>query len=237
MEFIYVLIDPISEEIRYVGWTSKSLRSRYYNHIHNSRGKNYKDRWVRKLKRAGLRPRMTLLQSLPNGLGLDAECYWVAYFRSLGCPLTNSTDGGEGLTGYRFTQEARVKMSQGIKAAWVRRRNTPGYTPPRPSEEVIDNLRKSNRARIGTPVPEQIREKMRKKHKAYVRGPHSDETKEKLRQATLRQFQDPKAREAVGIAHKGKTISPEHKAIVSAAAKKRWAEWRAAKAARVAEQL
>lgn len=55
----------------------------------------------------------------------------------------------------------------------------------------------------------------------------SEETKEKLRQATIRQFQDPEARRQVSLVHKGKTISPLHKRVVSAATTKRWEKWRA----------
>jgi hypothetical protein len=55
----------------------------------------------------------------------------------------------------------------------------------------------------------------------------SAETKEKIRQNTIRQFSDPAQREAVSKVHRGKTISPEHRAIISAASTRRWAEWRA----------
>lgn len=55
----------------------------------------------------------------------------------------------------------------------------------------------------------------------------SEITKEKIRQATIKQFKDPKAREAVSKVHKGKTISDRNKKAVGLAAKKRWENFRA----------
>lgn len=152
---IYVLIDPVTEEIRYVGWTSKTLRARLGAH---RRDKHHCHRvhWINNLRNNGLVPRIALVQTVPNEQWTQAECYWIAFFRGLGCPLTNGTSGGEGMLGHH----------------------------------------------------------------------HSEGTRLKLRQATLRQFEDPAAREAVSRVHKGKTISADHRAIVALATTRRWAQWR-----------
>lgn len=178
---IYALIDPRSEEIRYVGQTSKEPKDRLLWHTYRSNRNCHKDRWVRQLRRANLAPRMIIVQRVPKSCWKEAERYWIKFFRERGCPLTNSTDGGDGLAGYRASAETRAKM----RAAWTRR--------ARPLK----------------------------------RRPHTEETREKLRQATLKQFENPEARAAVGEVHKGKQISAEHRAIVSAATTKRWTEWRA----------
>ena len=180
---IYVLIDPRTEEIRYVGRTSKKPEERLFGHIYRSNRGCHKDRWIRQLRRAGLVPRMVVIQRVPLLCWREAERYWIGHFNSIGCPLTNSAEGGEGTPGCITSEKTRARM----RAAWVIRRTRP--TTPR--------------------------------------RPHTEETKERLRQATLKQFEDPKAREAVSKVHTGKQISAEHRAIVSAAATKRWAEWRA----------
>ncbi len=41
----------------------------------------------------------------------DAEQKWIAYFRALGCRLTNMTDGGDGAHGRVWSEESRQKMS------------------------------------------------------------------------------------------------------------------------------
>ncbi len=55
----------------------------------------------------------------------------------------------------------------------------------------------------------------------------TEETKDKIRQKSLLKMQDPARREAVSKVHKGKKISVEHRALLSAATTKRWVEWRA----------
>lgn len=153
---VYVLIDPLTEEIRYVGWTRHPLTERLRGHL-RERKSSHRVHWLQSLRQQGLRPRIQLVQEVPEGQWVEAERYWIAFFKSSGCPLVNGTDGGEGMQG----------------------------------------------------------------HKTSV------ETREKLRVATLKQFESPAMREAVGRVHRGKTISEGHKQKISAANKRRWAEWRA----------
>jgi len=229
---VYALIDPFSDEIRYIGWTSAKLSKRLYEHLYCSKHKKtHKDFWLQKLIQAGIKPEIRVIQKVPVLNGNEAECYWIKYFRTLGCNLTNLTDGGGGILGYEKTVESKKKASQSIKAAWERRRNTPGYKPPRPTEKSLEALRKAQILSRGKPRPESAKVKMkaawkRRRLNPIKRKPHSAETKEKLRQATLRQFIDPAAREAVSRIHKGKTISAKQRAIISSCNKKRWKEWR-----------
>jgi hypothetical protein len=45
----------------------------------------------------------------------QAERFWIAYFKQMGCQLTNLTDGGEGLLGYRHSDVTKAKISDANK--------------------------------------------------------------------------------------------------------------------------
>jgi hypothetical protein len=51
----------------------------------------------------------------------DAERFWIVQFRALGFDLTNHTDGGDGQTGLKHTEETKARI-----AASVRGRKNPG---------------------------------------------------------------------------------------------------------------
>lgn len=62
--YIYCLIDPVTNEIRYVGITI-DLRQRYRSHCCNSKTENtWKHSWAKKLKDEGLKPLIYILEIL-----------------------------------------------------------------------------------------------------------------------------------------------------------------------------
>src|SRR5690348_15724186 len=91
---IYVLRDPESRRVRYVGWTRRGLTRRLGDHIRESRsGKNHKCRWVRSLTGT------PLIEEVQIGFGDPApdEIEWIAMAVDAGCRLVNSTIGGDRL--------------------------------------------------------------------------------------------------------------------------------------------
>lgn len=108
---IYVLVDPRDGEVRYVGWTTKTLAWRLLRHV-KARGKTWRDNWIAVLLGLGEIPIIRVLQVLPLQGSQDAERYWIKTLRDAGCRLTNTTEGGEGVVGYTWTAEARVAVSQ-----------------------------------------------------------------------------------------------------------------------------
>jgi hypothetical protein len=110
---IYGLIDPITGHLRYVGKSCSGLK-RPQQHTAPSRtdGRTYKECWIRGLRTQGLRPAIVVLQETDREILSGAEVFWIAYFRAMGCPLTNLTDGGDGCSGWRASAETKHRMSR-----------------------------------------------------------------------------------------------------------------------------
>lgn len=130
---IYGLVDPTTGQLRYIGRSSSGLERPRRHAALSGREDTHKARWIRECLDLGLRPKIILLQAFeePDILN-QAEIHWIAYFRAMGCPLTNLTDGGGGCSGYRQSEshiqkraalhvgsrrspEARARMSTAAK--------------------------------------------------------------------------------------------------------------------------
>jgi hypothetical protein len=138
--YVYGLFDN-NGELRYIGSTAKNPRTRFLAHIQPSsikRERNYKNNWLRSLSAP---PTFQVIQIL--GCESDArlaEKYWISFFRSIGCRLVNTTDGGEGSTGYRLTESHKQAISSAQKGrkrtpgeVYRNKQNQPGRTP------IVDN--------------------------------------------------------------------------------------------------
>ncbi len=113
MALIYILIDPSSKEVRYVGKTEKSkIGRRLQNHSHD-KIVSHKSNWIQKLKRGGKLPKIEVVEEIESGDWGEAERWWISYLRSLGCRLTNADDGGSG--GYPRSDATRKKLSDALK--------------------------------------------------------------------------------------------------------------------------
>ena len=107
---IYVLKEP-DGTIRYVGYTSKSLDIRFYEHLKDGRSNKFyhKANWIRKLLNENSLP---LIELLEDKLTIkDAklkEINYIKKFKELGFNLTNGTSGGDGIL--NPSDEVRMKM-------------------------------------------------------------------------------------------------------------------------------
>lgn len=131
--YIYGLIDPRTEEIRYIG---KSVRphERTRNHINEPPSNCHRSHWLQQLKRASVEPVLVLLEHYSGGVSWQrVERWWIAFGRSQGWPLTNNTDGGDGVRG--LSDETRERM----RKTWLGRRHKP---------ETIEKLRIARRRRV-----------------------------------------------------------------------------------------
>ena len=106
---VYGLIDPVTQEIRYVGRSTSGLsrpKAHFRPHAIKSKKRTHCASWVKSLHRLGLVPTIMILDEFLDASELsETERFYISYFKSLGCNLTNITSGGEGCSGYKQSKE------------------------------------------------------------------------------------------------------------------------------------
>lgn len=119
---IYILIDPITNEIRYVGKTVSTLNQRLNGHVHEAKtGVNFhKKHWFAKLEKQGLKPIIKQIDEVEDADWKEKERYYISLYKQTGNRLINLLEGGNGFTSndvkklwknkkYRFDQTERMK--------------------------------------------------------------------------------------------------------------------------------
>lgn len=104
---IYTLSCPIIGDIRYVGATSKPLKTRLNGHVKDCQKYNTKRaKWVLSILNDGLMPIIEPLEETKDNWEL-AEMFWISQLRAWGFDLTNVTDGGIGQLGNSMNKGKR----------------------------------------------------------------------------------------------------------------------------------
>lgn len=95
--YIYGLLDPITDIIRYVGKTD-DLFKRYYDHLQEIQDpikKNYHSKnWLRVLLKQGVAPKIEVLEKCKESIWQKREIFWISFYKLN--DLTNMTKGGDG---------------------------------------------------------------------------------------------------------------------------------------------
>lgn len=114
---IYGLLDLRTNQIRYIGKSSCGIERawHHYKPCRLEKDKTHKGNWIRQLLAAGTIYGAYILEECSSELLNQREIAWIAHARILGWPLTNHTDGGDGLSGHIFTEEHRQKISRANK--------------------------------------------------------------------------------------------------------------------------
>lgn len=90
MAKIYGLIDPRSNQIRYVGCTIQRVEDRLTQHIVTARKSDTgRSRWLNELDRLGLRPKIVILEQVEPKRGHEREKHWTSKLIDEGANLTN----------------------------------------------------------------------------------------------------------------------------------------------------
>ena len=114
---VYALIDPRTQKIRYVGWTSHTVPFRIRRHRGEALRKapngtwlhqHYRARWIRQLLRLEKwPPEYSILESGTGFAWAEAERRWIRELKERGENLVNGTLGGESGYGRKLTTDAR----------------------------------------------------------------------------------------------------------------------------------
>ena len=89
---IYKLLDPITNEIRYIGKTKNVLSKRYNEHISRAKkGHHFHVYcWISKLLKDNLKPKIELVEECTENNWEEREQYWISFYPN----LTNISKGG-----------------------------------------------------------------------------------------------------------------------------------------------
>jgi len=187
----------------YVGKTCKPLKKRLQEHIQEAmRGvKNHRCNGIRAMLRRGVSPIIDLITEV-EGDGCKAEIAYIKWLRSKGIDLWNGTDGGDGIIGYVFSLETRLKMSLASKGKKKslehRRRISSGLKGKKKSETHKQKMRLAN---IGKPRSEEAKRKTSLTLKGRI---FSEDTKRKISLACKGKPKSEEAKRKMSLAKKGK---------------------------------
>lgn len=87
---IYVLIDPITKRVKYVGRTTMTLKSRLNAHINEKRSYNgLKLYWIRRISNKGLIPIISQIEQCTIEKASECETKWIHHYEDSGEYLFN----------------------------------------------------------------------------------------------------------------------------------------------------
>lgn len=135
MYYIYLLYDPESLNVRYVGVTNNPIRRKYkHRALPDRNAKTHRDNWIRSVINRGLRPEFRVVEEVEYDWQ-EAECRWIRETKEAGFDLVNSTSGGDGVRDYKPSSAQLLKL-QTQNIGKIR------------SQEFKDKLSETNKGKI-----------------------------------------------------------------------------------------
>lgn len=176
---VYALVDPLNMEAFYVGVTTRAGSGRLGSHIFDARANP--DRNERTKRLAGIlasekRPLLYDLETVQGPDWVEAEQFWIANLRFLGCQLTNQAIGGPGSTGSRQSATAKQRRKKAAAGRDMSHLHTP---------EMRELCASKLRGRRGRYWSEDDRKAQSARITGKSNGPHSTETKRKISQSHM----------------------------------------------------
>jgi hypothetical protein len=192
--FIYALVDPRNNEVRYIGKSDNPVKRFKDGHLCDKET-HPKVSWIKSLRKLGLLPVLQIIEEVSFSDWQERERYWIAYYRERGERLTNLCEGGNGGAmppeiaarvatqnrGRRLTEEHKAKIGQSAKGHFVSEATRQRWI------ELNKNKSAETKAKIGAAfkgrkLTEEHKAKIREGMKGKVGHPHTEETKAILRE-------------------------------------------------------
>lgn len=192
---IYGLVDPTTDQLRYVGKTKASLHVRLRAHISDA-GRDRKNIprfiWIRRLRKADILPEIVEIETVSKDAWQEAERHWIEVMRWLGCDLLNATAGGDGIAEHKHSDDTKRRQSEAAKRRYAmpgeRERTGAAVRKAFENPRTRANLRAAA-AKRDHPNPEALirynrSERGRAETSARLKGrKFSDETRRKISEA------------------------------------------------------
>lgn len=216
--YIYGLYCPVADAIRYVGKSDDPV-NRLTSHLSAAKGSYYEHhtcRWLKKILRAGHAPRLVYLQEVGNTeCWKQAEINWISRARDSGWPITNTAEGGQGIT---FpTEQDEARFCAAVKA---------GINTPEELARRGENMRQRHqdpayRAKVAKAMADP--EMIKRRGESIKAARNTAESKAKTSAQAKMQHADPYYKADVSAKIKAAKSTPEARAKTSAQMLERWA--------------
>lgn len=165
--FIYCVKDPITNEIRYIGQTSRG-KKRFYQHIRASKYKNQPICcYIKSLISKNLKPIFEVIEYCTLDNIDDKEMYYISLYKS--DKLLNLTDGGKTTRGYKMPRHIveRLKSLPKPPSYW-KNKKLPEDIKLKISKSRIGKYTKDNNSFYGKKHTEVAKHKMRNNRKDII---------------------------------------------------------------------
>jgi len=141
---VYALLDPLTKEVRYIGKSMRGLeraRSHFRPSVLSQPKRTHLLNWLRKLQKQNFVPEVVILEHCHDDEQLsERERWWIAFARGWGCRLTNVTDGGEGKSGFVYSDDLKNKMWRVQTDPQIQRRRSSAVKETLGSLAVVEKL-------------------------------------------------------------------------------------------------
>lgn len=167
---IYAITDATTNEIRYVGKTvSPSVR--WSKHKHDT-SQTHHGRWLRSIQ---YNIEFIELEWVLDDW-IEAERFWISYFKTLGARLTNYTGGGEG------SHNPAPELRKIFSLRMLGNQHAKGYKHTSEALQKIADANRGKKKALGHRHDEATKKKIGLASKGKINSP---ETVEKMRQSHL----------------------------------------------------
>lgn len=213
---IYKLIDPITNEVRYIGKTIQKLNERLNLHLHpHNNDFTHRANWVRSLIKDNSKPIIEIIEECNDENWEEREKFWILEY-SKTCNLTNYSIGGNGSHFVKIS--TKEKMSITAKEKWLNEDYKNKMSNM--SKELWENEKhreKMSENKKELWKNEDYRNKMCNmskelwKNEDYRKNRLTDESKEKIRQSKLNTKLSEDVKNKISRASKKLWENPEFK--------------------------
>lgn len=217
---IYALIDPRTNEIRYVG-KSSNVRKRLVSHIYKARHTplENKSKWINDVIDNNLFPIVRILETCFGESWRQAEIYWIDSLRKSCCNLLNLDSGGGGFHDIReLTRDILSKNTSKRMATLsldqrreltANARKTAG-TPER-SSKLGETMKKFLSSQSSEYRKNWVRAAIDGKRRFWKNGGFSEEQKLRISESHKNPPKEQRDRIAMGVSNYWKSLSPEER--------------------------
>lgn len=145
--YVYGLVDPRNNIVKYVGVTKNSINQRLNDHVRDSNnaniGNKHKNYWIQQLLDKELTPEIVILEECKNqDDAYKAEIWWIDFIGIEN--LTNVALGGDrppSWKGRKHSEETKQKQSESIRAYYAK--NDPPRKGKKAPRHEIEKARKT----------------------------------------------------------------------------------------------